>query len=81
MSERDGREVARKREWNKLHHKLRHKPSHTILPSERPRCPICNQPAYSRFGVHPQCQAYQAEKERSGVDPVTLRGETSTETG
>ena len=81
LNERDGREVARKREWNLMHPKIRHKASHMILPSNRPRCPICNHPSFSRDGVHPQCQAQQAESRRSGVDPVARKGETSTTTG
>ena len=48
-----------------MHPKIRHKPSHMILPSNRPRCPICNHPSFSRDGVHPQCQAVQREAIRS----------------
>ena len=77
MSERDGREVTRKREWNLMHPKVRHKPSHMILPSNRPRCPICNHPSFSRDGVHPQCRVQR----ESGVGPVARKGETPTGTG
>lgn len=81
MGEYDGREIARKREWNKLHRKVRHKVSHMALPSVRPRCPICNHPSFSRAGVHPQCQAFQNEMMRSGSGPVARKGETPAATG
>ncbi|QEH35930.1 hypothetical protein OJF2_44870 [Aquisphaera giovannonii] len=32
--------------------------------STRGRCPICNQPVYSRAGIHPQCAMRQADGPR-----------------
>ncbi len=37
-------------------------PKHFHTPiSTRARCPVCQQPVYSKSGIHPQCAAKQAE--------------------
>ncbi|QDV34376.1 hypothetical protein [Tautonia plasticadhaerens] len=33
-------------------------------PSTRTRCPVCQQPVYSRVGIHPQCAVRQADPPR-----------------
>ncbi len=33
--------------------------------STRPRCPVCNEPVYSRAGIHPQCAVHLSEPPRS----------------
>ena len=37
--------------------------------STRPICPVCNQPAYSLAGIHPQCAERQADPPRPKAKP------------
>lgn len=51
----------------------------------RKRCPVCNQVAYSRSGIHPQCAMKQAEpampsSKRKPAQPATPIALVSTET-
>ena len=54
--------------------------------STRPICPVCNQPAYSLAGIHPQCAERQADpprpkakpKEAAVLVPQGAAGETTT---
>ncbi len=55
-------------------------PKHLHTPvSTRARCPVCQQPVYSRAGIHPQCAVRQSEPPRPKTDRnVPKPIETST---
>ncbi len=46
--------------------------------STRARCPVCQQPVYSRAGIHPQCAVRQAELPRQKVKATKSSPESST---
>ena len=36
-----------------------------LFPERKPRrCPVCQQPTYSSYGIHPQCAEKQADEPR-----------------
>ncbi len=37
---------------------------HTPHPIDRPKCPICGFPMYSKVDAHPQCRVKQEEAQR-----------------
>ena len=40
--------------------------------SQRPRCPVCGQPTYSRGGAHPQCMRASNDRLlRAAIAPAT----------
>lgn len=52
---------------------------HLHMPvSTRARCPVCQQPVYSRAGIHPQCAVRQAEPPRPKAKVAKAASEPST---
>lgn len=55
---------------------MNHRHYHTPVnpPSTRVRCPLCQEPVYSRAGIHPQCAVKQCDPPKPKARPPKAPG-------